>query len=458
MKEELKIARLPDVRQALGVVDTDYAEIHLEERVITEVHYQGKELESIGTRQEIGGNVRAYHKGGWGLVSFNNLENLNNYVKSACEQAKLTSLGEGKLKRVQGAEVQGAEDDPRNIPLEEKEKLARKYNSIILSAKPIQTSNVLYRDTSTHRTFINTEGSNIEEERIYCGVMFVAIAKDGTNVQRAADGISKTQGFNIVNGLSADVERVTKDACDLLKAEKVKAGQYTLVVDPKLGGVFCHEAFGHLSEADHVYGNPKLMELMKFGKRFGKDELCIVDDGSLVGEQGYYKYDDEGVPSKKTYLIKDGILAGRLHSRETAAKLDEPLSGNARAITYRFAPIVRMSCTYIEARDKKFEDMIGEIPQGIYAKAALGGMTQLDVFTFSAARAYLIEKGKIGPLVRDVILSGNVFKTLQDIDAIGDDLKIYGTLGGCGKGGQSPLPVSMGSPHIRMRNIVIGGR
>ncbi|MDD5530564.1 MAG: TldD/PmbA family protein [bacterium] len=449
------------LKKALSNADVDYAEIHLEEREVTEVFYRGKELESIGTRREYGGNVRAYHKGGWGFVSFNQLANLDDCVKSACNHAKLTSSGDGKLNftpKVKDKISLNLKNDPRYVPLEEKELLARNYNSIIMSSPLIQSTSVVYRDTYSNRTFVNTLGSDIKEEQLYCGILLGALAKDGTNVQSASHSISKTTGYDTVLGLEKEAERVTKEACDLLKAEKVSAGVYTVVADPHLAGVFCHEAFGHLSEADHAYGNPQLMEVMKLGKRFGRDELSIIDDGSFPGQQGSYKYDDEGTPSQKTYLIKDGILSGRLHSVETAGKLNEPVTGNARAITYRFKPIVRMSCTCIEPRDKSFEEMISEIDNGIYAKESLGGMTQLEMFTFSAAKAYLIKNGKIGPMVRDVMLSGNIFKTLQDIDAIGNDMKVFGSLGGCGKDGQGPLPVSMGSPHIRIKNVVIGGK
>ena len=69
---------------------------------------------------------------------------------------------------------------------------------------------------------------------------------------------------------------------------------------------------------------------------------------------------------------------------------------------------------------------------------------------------YRIENGKITTPLRDVILSGNVFETLKNITLIGNDLKIFGGLGGCGKGGQSPLPVSDGSPHIFVNNVLVG--
>ena len=128
-----------------------------------------------------------------------------------------------------------------------------------------------------------------------------------------------------------------------LSAPQAKGGEYTVVLDPILAGVFVHEAFGHLSESDHVYENEKLRDIMVLGKRFGGKHLNIVDDPAVPGLRGSYKYDDEGVPASKTYLIRKGVLEGRLHSRETAAKMGEKPTGNARAINYSFPPIVRMT-------------------------------------------------------------------------------------------------------------------
>ena len=102
--------------------------------------------------------------------------------------------------------------------------------------------------------------------------------------------------------------------------------------------------------------------------------------------------------------------------------------------------------------------MIKDIDHGIYACDAFGGQTELEQFTFSAGYAYEIVDGKVGEMLRDVVLTGNIFETLKNIDRIGDDLKIIGSSGGCGKGGQFPLAVTFGSPHIRIQNLTIGGR
>ena len=229
-----------------------------------------------------------------------------------------------------------------------------------------------------------------------------------------------------------------------------------MVLDPILAGVFTHEAFGHLSESDFVYENDRMREIMVLGRKFGKPLLNIVDGGAVPGYRGSYKYDDEGIPSTKTYLIKEGVLVGRLHSRETAAKMGERPTGNARAISYSHQPIVRMSNTYIEPGATTFEEMISDIKEGVYAKNWYGGMTSMEMFTFSAGEAYMIRNGKIAELLRPVVLSGNVFTTLENIDAIGNDLDMNQG-GGCGKGGQSPLAVSNGSPHIKISDCLVGG-
>jgi len=230
-----------------------------------------------------------------------------------------------------------------------------------------------------------------------------------------------------------------------------------VVLDPILAGVFVHEAFGHLSEADFVYENERMRELMVLGKKFGRPELNIIDGAAVPDLRGSFKYDDEGTPATKTYLIKEGVLVGRLHSRETAAKMGEKPTGNARAVSYRFPPIVRMTNTYIEPGNTSFEEMIADIKEGVYARNWYGGTTSMEMFTFSAGEAFMIRNGKLAELVRPVVLTGNVFETLQNIDAIGNDLDMNQG-GGCGKGGQSPLPVSNGSPHIRIQKCLVGGK
>jgi TldD protein len=254
-----------------------------------------------------------------------------------------------------------------------------------------------------------------------------------------------------------EVELVKKRAMDLLKSKKVESGTYTVLLNPNLAGVFAHEAFGHLSESDFIYENPKMQTVMVLGREFGPPFLNIIDDGSVAGLAGYTPYDDEGIKTGRNYLIMNGLLNSRLHSRETAGKMDENITGNARAVSPAYQPIVRMTNTFIDKGDYEFADLLASIDDGIYAVDYLGGMTNLEMFTFSSAYAYRIKNGKIGELIRDAVLTGNVFSTLHNITKIGKDLTHHGGLGGCGKGGQGGLPVSTGSPHIVIKDVMIGG-
>jgi len=446
--------------EVLKGYNADYIEAHLEESHTSHITYRGRELESIGKTTTIGGNVRAMVRGGWGFVCFNNLNELPDRVKLAVRQAQFAGNKESKLAPAEPAVdmVPGEIDrNPVAIPLAEKKQPLDEYNAIIQQTPKIQTSTISYGDSHKKTIFVNSLGSHIEQERADITLRLTAIATEGNEVQQVGLSLGSRGDFSLIEGLHQRVEQIAQRAVELLAAPQLKGGEYTVVLDPVLAGVFVHEAFGHLSEADFVYENDRLKEIMVLGKKFGSAELDIVDSAAIPGLRGSYKYDDEGTPATKTYLIKEGNLVGRLHSRETAAKMNETPTGNARAINYRYPPIIRMTNTYIEPRSVSFDDIIGDIKEGIYAKNWYGGTTSMEMFTFSAGEAYMIRNGKLAEMLRPVVLTGNVFTTLNNIDAIGNDLEVNQG-GGCGKGEQAPLPVSNGSPHIRIRHCLVGGR
>jgi len=449
------------VQKVCQQVPADYVEVRVHEGSATKVDYSGRELDDIGERTGLGGCVRVLKDGGWGFATFNDISQIEKYCRMAVEQAELVGgkpFALAPVKPQQATYRTPVEIDPSGVSLEDKRHLCYRCNHKLLAHGKIRTTVVRYQDSHARWYFANSEGTYVEQEYVFCGMIIAAIAVDGTNVQRAYKSVGDLRGFSTVQGMEQYCDEVAKRAIDLLNAESVAGGVYTVIVDPKLCGVFVHEAFGHLSEADFIYENPRLREIMRPGRRFGPEFLNITDDGSLEGEAGFIAFDNEGVPSSRTPLITGGVLAGRLHNRETAAKMRELPTGNARAISYSHPPIVRMTCTFMEPAEWTFEQMLADTDDGIYAVGMLGGQTNMEMFTFSAEEAYRIEKGKLGKKLRDVVLTGNVFETLKNIDAVGSDVKLFGGMGGCGKDGQSPLRVSDGGPHCRIRNMVIGGR
>lgn len=449
------------LQSVLNKVKDNYAEIRYEETIATHLHFAGKELESAGTSVKRGGGIRSKGRSGWSFVSFTDLDNLPSYLDRALKQSRLPRGESIRLVPIspQVDTVEGsAEKDPRKIDLEEKYRLCHSYNRILLSSPEIQTSDLKYADIYTVKYFANSEGTFIQQERFYTLMGMVSIARRGGNIQSAHEGVGGVGGYELVEGQEGAAEKAARRASDLLDAEPAEGGKYTVVVDPKLAGVFAHEAFGHLSEADYLYENERLREIMKLGRRFGSDILNIVDEPPIPGEGGFYLYDDEGVAAGKTYLIKEGKLVGRLHSRETAAKMGEKPTGNSRALNYEHPPIVRMSNTYIEKKNRTAEEIISEIKEGIYVSGFRGGQTSLEMFTFAPEEGYIIENGKLTKKIRDLNLTGNIFTTLSHIDAIGNDVILFTGPGGCGKAGQWPLPVSTGGPHLRIKELVVGGK
>jgi TldD protein len=445
--------------EAVEKYSADYIEARLEESQRSHITYRGKELESVGQSTAVGGNIRALVKGGWGFVSFNELNDLPRRIELAVKQASLVGKEESQLAPVEPVvdTVAAEQDSPLTIPLAQKKQLLDEYNDIIWRTPKLQTSVIAYGDSHKKTIFLNSSGSYIQQQRTDVTLRLSAVAAEDGEVQQTGLSLGSRGDFSSMQGLHRQVEEMAKHAVELLSAPQVKGGEYTVVLDPVLAGVFVHEAFGHLSESDFVYENDRLREIMVLGRRFGSTELNIVDSAAMPGLRGSYKYDDEGVPATKTYLIREGELVGRLHSRETAARMGEKPTGNARAINYQFPPIVRMTNTYIEPASASFDEIIADIKEGVYAKNWFGGTTSMEMFTFSAGEAYMIRNGKVAEALRPVVLTGNVFSTLNNIDAIGNDLDMNQG-GGCGKAGQMPLPVSNGSPHIRIRHCLVGGK
>lgn len=453
------------LKQLVSGRPADYVEIRLEETQVTQISFRGPVLDNIGESTVYGGNVRALVNGGWGFVSFNSLENLEDKVRLAIKQARLVSdrrSGKSELAPVDPVQdkvkvVVG--EDPRQVPLAKKKELLEGYNRLVLEyGPPIASSRVVYIDRFIRLRFANSDGTYIEQEKLDIGGGVTAVAARDGQTQMLSTSFGSSQSFEVARGLEEKIADTCRRAAALLDAPVVEAGEYPVILDPILAGVFVHEAFGHLSEGDNVYENPNLQKVMTLGREFGRKHLNIFDAGNMPGVRGYLKYDDEGVPTGKTYLIREGKLVGRLHSRETAGKMGERPTGNARALDYRFPPICRMRSTCIEAGEASFEDMLKGIKLGVYCREAYGGETSGEMFTFTAGDARMIRDGKLAEVVRNVTLTGNVFATLNNIDMVGSDFCMRDGPGGCGKGGQAPLATSMGSPHIRISKAVIGGK
>jgi TldD protein len=422
---------------------------------------RGGHTETLSEAIAIGGHVRACYRGGWGFASFNDLESLAPCVEDAVAAARLVGHDETLLASVDPVQVSCrlplTGTDPRQVSLARKKALCSQYADLLQGADSrIATTSVRYADVAQRVLLATSEGTLIDQAWSDMEMRFAATARNGDTVQTGRETTGSRKAYEDLENLDSQVMGAAQRAIAALDLPPVRGGTYEVVIDPILTGLFVHEAFGHLSEADMAYENPDLLESMSLGRRFGPAALQIFDGAAPEGHRGSYFYDDEGTPATTTQLIQDGVLVGRLHSRETAGKLGEQPTGNARCLNYHYSPLVRMTNTWIERGTTPVNDLFADIKEGVYARNWLEGMTNGEMFTFTAGEAWMIRNGRLAEPVRDVTLSGNVFRTLADIAAIGDDF-YWDESGGCGKGGQNGLPVGCGGPSLRIGNVVVGG-
>jgi predicted Zn-dependent protease len=448
---------------ALRSSRADYTEIRLERTWFTAVAYRGSRLEGANTSLDVGGFVRCLNRGsGWGAASFTGLDKLPAMVSRAHELSLAIRLDQP----IRLAEMPARRDDVRadldgdvrEVGLAEKRQLLERLNQEMLAVdRRIVDTQAAYRDEVTEYWYGNSEGTLLYELRPDITLSAVAIAREDGLLERGLESVGFRGGWHSVQECDHLFRQAARRAIQLLSAPRVRSGTYPVVLDHRLAGVFVHEAIGHLSEADLIAASPEASAMMKLGRRFGSELLTVGDDGSAGGLRGSLPYDDEGTPTQNTLLIQNGVLVGRLHSRETAARMGERPTGNARAVSFRHPPIVRLTNTYIANGRGTLDDLLRGIKLGIYCCDALGGRTHLENFSFTSGYGHMIRDGKLAELVKPVVLAGNLFSTLEQVDGVAGDFRWNQLGGGCGKGGQVPLPVAEGAPHIRLVDAPIGG-
>ena len=440
-----------------------YAEARAQKLYKTMLTLKEERVEAAKQGIENGVALRVLVNGAWGFASVGSLDReiLKAAVSDACKMAKMAS---SRLKTpIKLAEAKVVDDhveakpkkNPADVLMEDKIKTALAVNKTSLGFdKRIKSCTVDYFDLTGTSYFANSDGTSIEQDKMYVWARITASALNDGVFTFSREEVGSTAGYEIFDEQSPVElgEKVSKRAVEQLNAKSVKGGAFPVVLGPNVVGVFVHEAFGHLAEADLALSGGVLASNMN--KKIGSDLVTFYDDGTIEGAFGAFKYDDEGVKTQKTTLIKDGVVAGLMHNRETAQKFKAEPTGNARAEDFRVEPIIRMRCTYMAPRDHSFDELIEKVKQGYYFKSFRGGQANLDgTFQVGIQEGYEIVNGEIGAPVRDASISGNTLETLHKIDAVGKDFML--DPGRCGKG-QTAF-ISDGGPHIRIKEVVVGG-
>jgi TldD protein len=253
------------------------------------------------------------------------------------------------------------------------------------------------------------------------------------------------------------VDEALRQALVNLGSVSAPAGEMPVVLGPGWPGILLHEAIGHGLEGD--FNRKKTSAFAGLlGQRVASKGVTVVDDGTIQDRRGSLTVDDEGTPSQNTTLIEDGILVGFMQDRQNARLMGMQPTGNGRRQSYAHIPMPRMTNTYMLAGEREPEEIIATVKKGLYAVNFGGG--QVDItsgkFVFTAAEAYLIENGRIGPAVKGATLIGNGPDVLTKVSMVGTDMMLDPGIGTCGKEGQG-VPVGVGQPTLKIDGLTVGG-
>lgn len=436
-----------------------YADVRIEDRFNTIIRFTDGKLDEKKERGEKRAFVRVFDGKMWYYSSTTDVGKVQDKIDELCEKAKYNAKIDSnkivkKFEVNSDVKMQFCADCVKNIDISEKIALIKSYLPELTFSKAASMPTAVYLDRYSVFEFYSSKGAYIKYDYQTAGFRLGVTLSDGekrfsANFQR---GDVK---FSALKGLKRKIHDSVKEQIDFMEnSVGVTAGEYPVILSPEAAGVFAHESFGHKSEADFMLADEGIKREWTIGKQVGSPILSIVDSGKILG-CGYCPYDDEGTHARKNYVIKKGILTGRLHSAPTACALKEKLTGNARAINCTFEPIVRMTTTYIEKGDLSLKELFAGVKHGYYIKTIKHG-SGMSKFTIAPHLAYEIENGEITRPVQISVITGDVFTTLGLIDGLSDKVELLSFVtGGCGKMEQQGLPVGFGGPHVRISKIFL---
>lgn len=437
--------------------DGFYADVRIEDRSRTVISYKAGALEEMKNRVEKQAFIRVYDGKLWYYASVTDVEHLEKTLNGlyAAATANPNIADDPIVRRFERNRDKIAnftDCSVRDVSLREKQALLLSYLPILSEDSCITLPEGSYLDRNSKFRFLSSLGADIEFDYQTCGLAFSFSMAEG---EKKFSGHWQKGGtrFDELKDIGETLRAAVREQANFLRSSvPVEPGKYPVVLSPEAAGVFAHESFGHKSESDFMLSDESMRNEWQLGKTVGSPILSIAERGDLVGS-GYVPYDDEGTKAKKNYLIKNGVLAGRLHNAMSAAALDEGLTGNARAINCSFEPIVRMTTTYIEGGDLTFDELIAPIEKGYFIKTINHG-SGMSTFTIAPSVAYEIKNGKLGKPVQISVITGSVFETLGLIDGLTKDVELLSFVtGGCGKMEQMGLPVGFGGPYVRVSTM-----
>ena len=444
--------------------------------------YSDGKPDPIESSYSAGWAVRLLIDGAWGFASSDDSSlTIDKLVARAVDVAHASArlikdpVRLAPVVAEKGQYLSAYKTDPFTVPLADKIAFLADLDNAMAAYEGINTQSCFASFRKLEKWFFSSEGSELYQNIIQTGAG-MSLGQAKSRRERAErsfprpSGQYELKGFELLGELDmkGQIPRLVEEVGLLLAAPPCPEKTTTLVLAGDILSLVIHESIGHPLELDRVFGAERNFSGISFATpenldtlQYGSPLVNVLDDPTDPHGLGSFGWDDEGVKSRKTYLIKDGILKDYLSSRETATRIGHDSTGAMRAEGWQNLPIVRMCNTILEPGDKSFEQLIGEVDDGIY----MSGPTSWSIddlrknFQFGCEIGWEIKGGKLAGVVQNPTFSGCTTQFWNNCEAIGDasQFVLRGTPN-CGKGqpGQNARTAEGASP-ARFANIQVGG-
>ena len=458
MLSEVLIKDVLDEAMSLGA---DFAEIYVEQTESQSIDMIGGKVDKANRGQDYGVGIRLF-QGTNSVYGYTNDSSRENLLKTAREIASAL-IGEVitkpiNLTRHNIVNQHIIQTDLNDVPASRRiDKMRQVSEAIKNYHESISQSAVGLSEKKQHVLIANTEGTLVEDTRVYTRLFVRAVASNGQEMQTGSHGPGAHQGFEFIENLDLNfyATDAARQAVTMLNADLCPSGKMPVVIDNGFGGVIFHEACGHGLEASSVSKGLSVFS-NKLGEQIANPIVTAIDDGTIPNAWGSLNVDDEGTPTQRKVLIENGILKSYMIDKLNGRRMNMASTGSGRRQNYRFAPTSRMTNTFIAEGPNTREEIIANTEYGLYAKSMGGGSVNPATgdFNFAVNEGYIIRNGKITEPVRGATLIGNGPAILHQIDMVGENLDR--AQGMCGAASGS-IPTDVGQPALRVKEITVGG-
>ena len=346
-----------------------------------------------------------------------------------------------------------------DIGIDQKLPILERIESKAKSLEPAVRKVSVHWSDGDERVMIATlDGNLVTDHRPMTKMTLIVTAKRGDEVQSGYANIAAREefGWYTEERLTTMVQEAVDRTMILFDARRPPAGEMPVILASGAGGILLHEAIGHGIEADfNRNGMSGYSDMM--GRKVAEPFVTVVDQATIAHERGALNYDDEGNRTGRTVMIENGILTSYLHDQISARQYGRTPTGSGRRESYKFAPMPRMSCTFMEVGPHTRDEIIAAVDRGVICETYTSGQVELGAgdFRFNVRNGWLVERGKVTSPIKDIVISGNGPETLERITMVANDARLDAGGWTCGKNGQT-VPVSQGIPTVLVSEMAVG--